>query len=342
METIIHSSKPPFDSTAINPDAISNKANYWLDDLCRLLSNRKNIKYACLSFAAIALMALPIGRRLIEQARAGIPIFASLIFSPPLQHQARVPVLAVDASGMTIHGKNISAAVKDRFETAAYRATRRIASALCKLDLRLTRGDRQHAAQTIRRRIRQGRANRTIEVPTHERRFCQRRTQRNAPMAFSLRREGAGRDYYSAALRSQRHGPRITVVQWERRTRAVDGKEKASAPTQVARVTLAVAAGAKAAQVEPTPVIANPPKVYQDVVTRAKVQPGPAQPFPMIKTTQAVALRQQPRFAAERIHEIDAETELSLLENKGDWLKVKVAHAGAIGFVRKEYITPLN
>ena len=62
----------------------------------------------------------------------------------------------------------------------------------------------------------------------------------------------------------------------------------------------------------------------------------------MIKTTQAVALRQQPRFAAERVHEIDAETELSLLENKGDWLKVKVAHANAVGFVRKEYITPLN
>ena len=121
-----------------------------------------------------------------------------------------------------------------------------------------------------------------------------------------------------------------TVVQWERRTRVVDGKEKAAAPTQVARVTPAVA------------VSASLPKVSQDVVTRAKVQPSAAQTFPLIKTTQAVALRQQPRFAAERVHEIDAETELSLLENNGDWLKVKVAHASAIGFVRKEYITPLN
>jgi len=99
---------------------------------------------------------------------------------------------------------------------------------------------------------------------------------------------------------------------------------------------------AKAAQVETTPVTANLPKVSQEVVTRAKVQPSPTQTFPMIKTTQAVALRQQPRFAAERVLEIDAETELSLLENKGDWLKVKVAHANSIGFVRKEYITPLN
>jgi len=122
----------------------------------------------------------------------------------------------------------------------------------------------------------------------------------------------------------------------------VDGEQKALAPTEGARVTPGVATSAKAGQVEATPVIISLPRVSQDAVTQAKVQPSPAQTFPRIKTTRAVALRQQPRFAAARVHEIDAETELSLLENKGDWLKVKVAHANSIGFVRKEYVTPLN
>ena len=340
METIIHSSKPPFDSTAINPDAISNKANYWLDDLCRLLSNRKNIKYACLSFAAIALMALPIGVGLLSKHAQGFQ-FSLANFLAATSAPSESPVLAVDASGMTIHGKNISAAVKDRFETAAieqlaglhqlyasWTAPHQEAIGSMLLRLFVDASGKVARIEPLKSQLTSGDFANVVLSEMRQWRFpsgARERVEITIPLLFVPK----GMDP-------------ITVVQWERRTRAVDGKEKASAPTQVARVTLAVAAGAKAAQVEPTPVIANPPKVYQDVVTRAKVQPGPAQPFPMIKTTQAVALRQQPRFAAERIHEIDAETELSLLENKGDWLKVKVAHAGAIGFVRKEYITPLN
>jgi hypothetical protein len=62
----------------------------------------------------------------------------------------------------------------------------------------------------------------------------------------------------------------------------------------------------------------------------------------VVKTTRSVALRQQPRFAAEQLHEVEAETELKLIERKGDWMKVRLADARAVGFVRKEYLAPVN
>jgi hypothetical protein len=340
METIIHSSKPPFEPAEINPIAMPNKANYWLDELCHPLSHRENIKYACLSVAAIALMALPIGVGLLSKHAQGFQ-FSLANFLAATTASSESPVLAVDASGMTIYGKNISAAVKDRFETAAVEQL----AGLHQLYASWTSPHQEAIGSMLLRLF----VDASGKVARIEPLKSQLTSGDFANVVLSEMRQwsfpsGAREpvEITIPLLFVPKGMDPSTVVQWERRTRVVNGKEKTLAPTQVARVTPAVAVSAKAAQVEATPVIASPPKVSQDFVTRARVQPSPVQSFPVIKTTQAVALRQQPRFAAERVHEIDAETELSLLENKGDWLKVKVAHAGAIGFVRKEYITPLN
>jgi hypothetical protein len=55
-----------------------------------------------------------------------------------------------------------------------------------------------------------------------------------------------------------------------------------------------------------------------------------------------VAIRENPRFSAKTVHEVDEDTELSIVENRGDWLKVKIADAGFVGFVRKEFVSPIN
>jgi hypothetical protein len=55
-----------------------------------------------------------------------------------------------------------------------------------------------------------------------------------------------------------------------------------------------------------------------------------------------VAIRENPRFSAKTVHEVDEDTQLSIVETKGDWLKVKIADAGLMGFVRKEFVSPIN
>jgi hypothetical protein len=60
-----------------------------------------------------------------------------------------------------------------------------------------------------------------------------------------------------------------------------------------------------------------------------------------VKTNRSVAIRENPRFSAKTVHEVDEDTRLSIVETRGDWLKVKIADAG-FGFVRKEFVSPIN
>lgn len=53
-------------------------------------------------------------------------------------------------------------------------------------------------------------------------------------------------------------------------------------------------------------------------------------------------LRQEPRYGAPKIQDIDAGATISVLGTKGDWLKVKTGPSGAVGYVRKEYVGPLT
>jgi hypothetical protein len=124
-----------------------------------------------------------------------------------------------------------------------------------------------------------------------------------------------------------------TVVQWERRTRDSDGQRK------IAKLVHGSPSVAAAGPIHPS-VKPDSGNQMGNANARKTISPKPS--LPVVKTTRSVALRQQPRFAAERVHELDAETELNLLERKGNWLKVRMADARAVGFVRKEYLTPVN
>jgi hypothetical protein len=71
-------------------------------------------------------------------------------------------------------------------------------------------------------------------------------------------------------------------------------------------------------------------------------QKTPEEAVIAFKTNRPVAIRENPSFSAKKIHEAGEDTQLAILENRGDWLKVNTAGAGFVGFVRKEFVSPRN
>jgi len=340
METIINSSQPPVEPTGVNSVAMQNEAKFWLDDLHHFFWYRKTTKNTFLSFTALAIIALPIGIGLLSKHAQGFQ-FSLANFLAATTAPSESPVLAVDASGMTIQGKNISPVVKERFETAAVQQL----AGLHQLYASWTSPHQEAIGSMLLKLIVDGtgKVTRIEPVRTQLSSSDFTRVVLNEIRQWNFPGGAADPVEITIPLLFVPKGmDPSTVVQWERRTRVVDEKEKAAAVVQRARATPTVALSAKPSFIESAPLLAKATEISKDVPTRAKVQTSPTPTLPVFKTTHAVGLRGQPHFAAERVHEIDAETELSLLESKGDWLKVKVADASAVGFVRKEYVMPIN
>jgi hypothetical protein len=64
--------------------------------------------------------------------------------------------------------------------------------------------------------------------------------------------------------------------------------------------------------------------------------------LPVVIANRQLAIRANPRYSANSVREVEEATQLSILENRGDWLKVRTAQGDAIGFIRKEYVSPSN
>ena len=129
-----------------------------------------------------------------------------------------------------------------------------------------------------------------------------------------------------------------TVVQWERKVRTGQESETSSADLHGAIDASVPAAVENASVVPRSPGQPNPTKAS----TVHFPKPKPEAMLVAVKTNRPVAIRENPRFSAKTVHEVDEDTELNIIENKGDWLKVKIADASFIGFVRKEFVSPIN
>ena len=130
-----------------------------------------------------------------------------------------------------------------------------------------------------------------------------------------------------------------TVVQWERKVRSAQEEEKAAVTPRVANK-------------EPT-VVERSPAPSQSA--SHSVEPNTTKPLTVrlpepknkemlipAKTNRSVTIRDNPRFSAKVVHEVDEDTQLKILETRGDWLKVRMVDAGFTGFVRKEFVSPVN
>jgi hypothetical protein len=136
-----------------------------------------------------------------------------------------------------------------------------------------------------------------------------------------------------------------TVVQWERTVRGPQASSplpefaKRPAPsiqpatwvTPLPNVQAAPQLGAVQAAA-PLPAV----KAVVAPVAKAKVD---AKPVIFVKANRQLALRDHPRYSANAVREIDDQTRLSIVERRGDWLKVRLADGSSTGFVRKEYVS---
>jgi hypothetical protein len=132
-----------------------------------------------------------------------------------------------------------------------------------------------------------------------------------------------------------------TVVQWERKVRSAQEGETPAGDLRAAnKAPISTVA-------EPTQTaLPSVPAAVQPSTTKSSTVHFPkptTEEVPIaVKTNRSVAIRENPRFSAKKLHEVDEDTQLSIVETKGDWLKVKIADAGFIGFVRKEFVSPIN
>jgi hypothetical protein len=285
-----------------------------------------------LAMAALSVLALPVGLALSNRQdfRFSSPLLERIF--PPPSAQPSV-VVAVDSHAMTIHGKNISVVVRKRLEQAALEQLARLhpiyagwvatdeeAVGTMLLKISVDGAGKVARIETLRSRLSSGDFAKVVFQEIRQWYFPGAAAQPfeiTMPLLFVPKGLDAS-----------------TVVQWERRT----------ADRQVERsvAKLVVNNAPAAATISPTKSDPKTEPSQQAGVGPAKKAAVSKPVLPVVKTTQAVALRQQPRFAADRIREVDAETELDLLERKGDWMKVRMADARAVGFVRKEYLTPVN
>ena len=290
------------------------------------------------ALAALLILVLPVGMALSYRQDFPFTVpFLDRIFSPPSSNQSAV--LAVDVHQLTIRGKNISAVARERLEQAAveqlaqlhpiyagWAATDEEALGSMLLKLHVDGTGKVARIEPLRSRLSSADFSRVV---------FEEIGQWNFPVG-----PGQPIEIIVPLLFVPKGLDADTVVQWERRTRDKQAEQKLTnpahgSPTATASRAMMPAAG-------PTGSGASPVGGVQ-LHTPNLIKPtGVQTSLPVVKTTRAVALRQQPRFAAERVHEIDADTELSLLEKKGNWLKVRIAEAAVIGFVRKEYLTPVN
>lgn len=60
------------------------------------------------------------------------------------------------------------------------------------------------------------------------------------------------------------------------------------------------------------------------------------------QSAYAIAIRKEPRFAAPVVQKIDRGKPLEVLESAGSWVRVEVRPGGATGFVRREFLVPVE
>jgi hypothetical protein len=289
--------------------------------------------------ATLAIFALPVSLALSSKnyIYGKIPFLKQLGLRPGSTKSA---VLAVDVNGLTIQSRSASEEAIDKFEKAAM-------AQLANLHRTYSAWAENHEdlSGTLLVKLRVDKLGKVSQVDPLAARLSSAIFTR--VVLSEIRRwsfpAGAAEpvEITMPLLFVPKGLDTSTVVDWERRTRAAGPVETAAhgagpggTPTTAAPRS---SPAAKALSGDPSREILAP-------VTAVKpTKPEPAEPrLAVLRTTQAVGLRLTPRYSSPRVYEVDADTELSLLESQGDWLKVQVANSEPAGFVRKEFLRPLD
>jgi hypothetical protein len=301
----------------------------------------KTLTRRCLTAACvIVLIALPVGVTTISEENivAQIPLLQALGYQLLANHSA---VLAVDATGLVVQAPNMTSTSLEPFENITM-------NRLANLHRTYSRwaADNEDVIGTLTVKLHVDKAGHVAVVEPLASRLS------NADFTRVVLSE-IGRWTFPASnvepveitiplLFVPKGMEPSTVVQWERKNRiaAEEGKSASvlrvpeNSPMELSRGNVLMAS----IQLRKN----NERETRGDPTVATKRADAPQEATPHYKITRAIGLRDQPRFAARQIQDIDPETAVSVMENKGDWLKVKVASVGAVGFVRKEFIAPLE
>ena len=303
------------------------------------IGNDNVARIAVLSVVAIGILVLPLATLLSSRGHLlpKLPIFIGSRARPVNSDSA---ILAVDAFGLSIQAKKDSAATREVLEQAAVQHLARLhrtysrwadtngdlmGSLLLKLTVDAT--GKVVSVDSLASHVTNSTFAKTVLDDVHKWKFPKAGVEAaeiTVPLLFVPK--GMDPD---------------TVVQWERKVRSAQEGETSVEDLRVATKTPVSTEGEHVA-----PALPSASHVIQSSTVKSSTgqsaKPKKEEVLIVVRTNRAVAIRENPRFSAKTVHEVDEDTQLSIVENQGDWLKVKIADAGFIGFVRKEFVSPLN
>jgi Bacterial SH3 domain len=293
-----------------------------------------------LTVVAIGILSIPVITLLAkrEHLLPRLPVFIGLQSNAVSTGSA---VLAVDTFGLTIRVKNASALTRELFEQAAVQHLARLHRTYSRwadsnhdlmgsLLLKLTVDARGTVVSVdpLTSQVTSDSFTKTVMDDVRKWKFPKAGVE-TAEITVPLLFVPKGMDP-------------DTVVEWERKVRSAQEGETTLSDLRAATKTAISTASEHSRQ--PAPSVSgsdqtNTTKAPSIHLVQSKTE---EKVLIAVKTNRPVAIRENPQFSAKTVHEIDVDTPLRILENRGDWLKVRIADAGFTGFVRKEFVSPMN
>ncbi len=314
------------------------------EEAVALLSKRtqtSNIgKTTALAVGAIGILLLPMSY-LISARKQLSPGLSILANTEPQSSTAQSAVLAVDALGLKIQVKNAPPSAQERFENVAVR--------------HLARLHRTYSAWYQSDEDLMGSLHLTLKIDALGKVVSihpETSYLANASFTDAVMAEVRNWKFPKGVL----DGAEITVpllfvpkgmdpstaVQWERNRRRTEEQEKIPFVLAIAGGSSALKEAKQASKPVPPTADSHRPERIQASSLRRQEPRTEKEEQGAFKTKQSVALREKPRFSSKSVYEVDRDTELTVLGNEGDWLKVKLAAANSVGFVRKEFVAPID
>src|SRR4029077_18814318 len=124
-----------------------------------------------------------------------------------------------------------------------------------------------------------------------------------------------------------------TIVQWER-TLGQLSEKSAIAKTSTQAIQQAQDGSKRSEPVAKTVALSNKAKVEQNSEARSLPR--------VYQIKHPTAVRSEPNFGAPSVGKFIAGTKVTVIAAHGDWVEVRADEAGLGGFIRKEFVTPVE
>src|SRR5262245_36377399 len=277
------------------------------------IGNDNVARIAVLSVVAIGILVLPLATLLSSRGHLlpKLPIFIGSRARPVNSDSA---ILAVDTFGLSIQAKKDSAATREILEQAAVEHLARLhrtysrwadthgdlmGSLLLKLTVDAT--GKVVSVDSLASHMTNSSFAKTVLDDVHKWKFPKAgvdAAEITVPLLFVPK--GMDPD---------------TVVHWERKVRSAQEDETPGADLRVATKTPISAEGEWALTALPSVSHVIQPSAVKSSTSHS-AKPKKDEVLISVRTNRSVAIRENPRFSAKTVHEVDEDTQLNIVENK--------------------------